>query len=182
MGSTYSFILKREKSRLNYPSKLVFGRKDIDTENHSLLKMLGYLLFFRDRLEVECNDHLEMIPFTPDLIQLDYELRPALWIECGECDMKKLDRLAVKVPEAEIWVLKPSKKEVDLLILGMQKAGLRKNRYHLIAFDPEMLEELKGLLLSRNDVFWHKGTFDPPYVEFEFNGIWFEGGFRVSQF
>ena len=37
------------------------------------------------------------LAYVPDVVQLDYELRPKLWVECGECTVQKLDRLAVKV-------------------------------------------------------------------------------------
>jgi hypothetical protein len=143
-----------------------------------LLKLLAYLLFFRERLQIEPRIDNESIPFVPDLLQLDYELRPALWVECGDCGVVKLDKLAVKVPEAEIWVVKRSWSEADQLRQAMEKAELRKDRYHLIGLDGDCFEEMAGLLQTRNEVFWVAGQFDPPSMQLDFNGLWFDTPFH----
>lgn len=149
---------------------------------HVLLKALGFLLFFRPRLQVDVELHNDSIPFRPSLVELDYELRPRLWVECGDCSVSKLDKLAVKVPEAEIWVVRASPEAVDELVRGMSKAGLRRERYQLLAFDPGLVEELGGLMRSRNDVYWVSGGFDPPQFQMDFNGLWFDATFSVTRF
>ena len=128
----------------NCRAKIVVGQEEIETTNHVMLKLLAYVLFYRERLQLEVNLHQDSIPFKPGLVQLDYELRPKLWVECGECSVAKLDKLAVKVPEAEIWVVKKSPDEVDSLMRGMAKEKLRRDRYHLLGFDLEVFQELCG--------------------------------------
>src|SRR5689334_17093342 len=182
MGGKYSFRLGRANPPRGFPSKLIVGRQDTETAGHVLLKALGYLLFFRERLQVDVNLHDPAIPYRPDLVQLDYELRVRLWVECGECNVIKLDRLAVKVPEAEIWVIKRSLTAAEDLWRAMAKAELRRHRYHLIALDARMFDEAESLLESRNEFYWVQGSFDPPQLQFDFNGLWFDAPFSVLPF
>lgn len=182
MAGKFSFRLQRAEPSYGFPSKLVIGQQETETTAHVLLKALAYLLFFRERLQLETNLHMDSIPFRPDVVQLDYELRPKLWIECGECSVNKLDKLAVKAPEAEIWVIKRSLTAAEDLLHAMAKAELRRQRYQLIGLDAELFEEMNGLLRSRNEVYWVHGSLDPPVLQLDFNGLWFEGTFTVLRF
>jgi hypothetical protein len=182
VSAKYSFQLESRDPRRPLPHQVILGRDSLETEAHVVLKLLAYLLFFRARLQVAAHLHDDSIPFVPDLVQLDYELRPALWVECGECSVEKLDRLAVKAPEAELWVMKRSWSEVEPLTRAMARAELRRRRYRLLGLDEAMFDEVCGRLRSRNRVFWVRGTFDPPELQFDFNGLWFEAPFRVGEF
>lgn len=174
--------MQSRERRRNLPRRIIIGQSDTETPAHVLLKFLGFVLFHRERLQIEVNLHMDSIPFVPDLVQLDYELRPKLWVECGECSVAKLDKLAVKVPEAEIWVLKRSATDAEQLHRAMAKADLRRDRYSLIGLDAEMFEELSGLLQTRNEFLWVRGDFDPPALQCDFNGFWFDAPFTVLRF
>ncbi len=182
MSAKFSFTLRGEDRRRPLPSKLIIGQRETETLPHVMLKLLAYLLFFRERLQLEAAPDFDAIPFVPDLVQYDYELRPALWIECGECSVAKLDKLAVKAPEAEIWIVKRSPADAEHLLAAMAKAELRRGRYNVLAFDAEMFSELCSFASTRNEVTWFKGHIEPPLVQFEFNGLWFEGAFTVMRF
>jgi hypothetical protein len=182
MSGKFSFRLQRAEPRRDFPSKLILGQHDSETTTHVLLKALGFLLFFRERLQVDVELHNDSIPFRPNLVQLDYEMRPRLWIECGDCTVTKLDKLAVKVPEAEIWIMKASLESVDELARAMAKAGLRRNRYQLIGFESGFVDELGSLMRGRNDVYWVGGSVDPPGLQMDFNGLWFDATFSVTRF
>ena len=117
------------------PHKVLLGQRENETTRHILLKFLAYILFFRERIQIEGNLHNDNIPFEPDIVQLDYELRPKLWVECGECSVNKLNKLAVKVPEAEIWVVKRSLSDAQHLFAAMAKEELRRDRYSLIGLE-----------------------------------------------
>ncbi|MEN9572300.1 MAG: YaeQ protein [Verrucomicrobiota bacterium] len=183
MSAKYSFNLATEdKRRADLPGKILIAQHDGETVAHVTLKLLAFLLFWRPRLQLESNLHADDIPFIPDLLQLDYALRPALWVECGECSPAKLDKLAVKCHDAEIWVVKRSPAEVEELTRAMKKAGLRENRYHLLALDPEMFAEVCGLVQQRNTVTLFAGHFAPSKFQFDFNGLWFDTEFTVCRF
>ena len=182
MSGKYSFDLKSEQRRHPLPSKIVVGQKENESARHVMLKFLAFVLFCRDRLQIEPRLPDETIPFEPDVIQLDYTLRPALWVECGECSVHKLHKLAVKAPEAELWVVKRSPADAELLRAAMAKEELRRNRYGLVGLDPAMFDELCGLLAPRNAFTWFGGGFEPPQLQFEFNGLWFDHSFTVLKF
>ncbi len=179
MSNKYVFDLKSDEHHRPLPRRMTMGQGDNETVLHSVLKLLGFILFFRERLEVGGKLHNDNIPFDPDIVQLDYTLRPVLWIECGDCGVNKLNKLAVKVPDAEIWILKSSPLEAQTLITAMRKEELRKDRYNLIGFDPDIIQELCDLVRPRNELFWLKGSFEPAHMEFDFNGLWFDTSFTV---
>ena len=100
MSAKYVFHLDSQDRQRNLPHKIILGRQETETIAHVALKFLAYVLFHRERLQVETNVNLASIPFTPDVVELDYELRPKLWVECGECGVGKLHKLAVRCPDA----------------------------------------------------------------------------------
>jgi uncharacterized protein YaeQ len=196
MSGKYSFTLRSEDRRRPLPSKIIIGRQETETIHHVVLKLLAFCWFYRDRLMIEPDLHNANIPFVPDLAQLDYELRPVLWIECGECGVNKLNKLAVKTPEAEIWVLKRSLNAAHDLLRAMGRDELRRNRYQLIAFDQNTFEEICELTAGRNQLTWYKTTVEPPggpwhdntppdnepEMHFDFNGLWFQLPFHLLKF
>lgn len=182
MSGKYSFHLQSEERRHPLPAKIIVGQRENEGARHVMLKFLAFVLFYRERLQIEPRLPDETIPFEPDVIQLDYTLRPSLWIECGECSVHKLHKLAVKAPEAEIWVLKRSLADALLLQAAMAKEDLRRNRYGIVGLDAGMFDELCGMLGSRNSFTWFGGNFDPPNLQFEFNGLWFDHTFTVLKF
>jgi uncharacterized protein YaeQ len=196
MSGKYSFTLQSQDRRRPLPSKIIIGRQETETIYHVGLKLLAYCFFFRDRLQIEPDLHNDNIPFVPDLAQLDYELRPVLWVECGECGVNKLNKLAVKVPEAQIWVVKRSLASAHDLLRAMGRDELRRDRYHLLAFDQSGFEELSGMIAGRNQLTWFKTTVEPPgtpwveeappdnelELQFDFNGLWFQLPFHLLRF
>jgi len=182
MSGKYSFALKSEDRQRPLPHRVTIGRQDTETTHHVLLKLFGFLLLFRERLLIQPRLDDDNIPFRPDLVEPDYEMRPRLWAECGECSVQKLNKLAVKVPEAEIWAIKSSTAEVETLMHAMSKARLRQNRYRLLALDPAMFEEVLAKLGTRNELLWVAGKFAPPSMQFDFNGLWFDAEFKIYTF
>lgn len=196
MSGKYSFSLRSEDRRRPLPSKIIIGRQDTESIYHVGLKLLAYCYFFRDRLQIEPDLQNDNIPFVPDLAQLDYELRPILWVECGECGVNKLNKLAVKVPQAQIWVVKRSLAAAHDLLRAMARDELRRDRYYLLAFDQNGFEELSGMMAGRNQFAWFKTTSEPPgspwfenvppdnepEMQFDFNGLWFQMPFHLLRF
>lgn len=182
MSSRFAFHVQTEDKRNGLPERVFIGRHETETTADVLLKFLSFALFHRPRLELGADLHDDNIRLIPDVVQLDYTMRPALWIECGDVSAEKLDKLAVKVPEAEIWVVKRAPDEVATLLHQMAKHKLRRQRYHLLAFSPEMFDEALASLSLRNEIFWLRGAFEPPTLQFDFNGLWFDTEFQVFEF
>lgn len=181
MSAKFSFHLESRDRTRDLPHKIIIGRQETETMTHVGLKFLSYLMFYRERIQLETNLHEDSIPYVPDLVQLDYEMRPRLWVECGDCGVGKLDKLAVKVPEAEIWIMKASPSAAEHLLAAMQKEGLRTNRYRLLALNPEMFEEFVRMIKSRNQLLWVGCDFDENTIQFDFNGLWFDSTFEIYQ-
>jgi hypothetical protein len=182
MNAKYTFGLTSQDSTRDFPSKIIIGQQQTETVVHVALKLLGYLLFFRERLQIEPRLPNDAIPYVPDLVQLDYELRVQLWVECGECSVSKLHKLAVKTPEADIWIVKKSFASADDLLRSMQREEFRTGRYHIIGLDQKLFNEVCDLIQSKNELFWLKATFDPPEKQFDLNGLWFEMPFKVLHY
>jgi len=182
VSAIHSFHLQSGDGRLTLPPKLVLHRRAEESEDLILLKILGYLLLYRERLQVEPRLHDRDIHLVPHLLQMDFELHPALWAECGECEARRLKKIAIKVPDAEIWLLRESPEAASELLRLMEKQKLRRNRYNIVGFDPDMFEELRAHLKPRNEVFWVGAGFDPPGMSFDFNGLWFEAPFTHLKF
>lgn len=178
----YVFNLESRDNSRELPGKILIAQRETETLADVLLKLFGYVIFWRPRLQLETDLHDEYIPFVPDLVQLDYELRPALWVECGDCTTQRLDKLAVKAHDAELWVIRKSREDAEHLLHLMARADLRRNRYRVLALDWEMFDEVSRLVEPRNQIVWYRGVFDPPQLQFEFNGLWFEAEFEVRPF
>lgn len=182
MAAKFTFRCTSDDRRRPLPHKVLFGLGVNESASHVVLKLLAWLLFFRERLTLETAVPDDNIPFVPDLCQLGYDLRPSLWVECGDCSVAKLHKLAVKCPEAALWIVKRSRADADQLMRSMAREALRRNRYGLVALDPSVVEELIGLLRERNTVHWYRGDFDPPAFQLDFNGLWFDSAFEVLRF
>ena len=175
----FGFSFTSEEARRPLPAKLIIAQNETETITHVGLKLIAFLLFARERLQLETRLPDDSIPFIPDLVQLDYTLRPALWVECGECSVAKLHKLAVKANEAEIWIVKKCRADADHLLQAMIRGELRTSRYGIVALDPEQLDDVCAQLHPRNDLTWFGGGFEPPLMQFELNGLWCELEFDV---
>jgi hypothetical protein len=180
MSAKFDFHFESREHRRPLPDKLIIGPQADEPLTNILLIVLSYVLLDRERLQIRKNLHNESITFVPDIVQLDYELRVKLWVEVGPCSIPKLDKLAVKVPEAEIWVVRSSIDDCEELLRGMRKHDLRTGRYHLLCFSNEMLDEMLVLLKPRNNFVLYHCESEPPSLQFALNGIWFDTDY--SQF
>lgn len=181
MSAKYSFRLTSEIKTHPLPAKILINQHPLESANDVILKLLARVIFSRDRLQLEPRLHDDNIPFVPSLVQLNYELRPALWIEVGDCPVQKLDKLAVKANEAKIWVLLHSESAIKVKLSEMSKLGLRKNRYTLMAFEDSFLKEMVSLLSPSNSLgLLHLNTRDLS-AQIEFNELWFDVRWAVKK-
>jgi uncharacterized protein YaeQ len=178
------FIVRLASEIANHPlpPKILLAQDPFEPLEHVLLKLLACVIFQRDRLQIEPRLHDDNIPFIPDLIQLDYELRPALWIECGETSAAKLDKLAVKAPLSELWIVLRSAEEMEAQVKEMRRLELRRNRYRLLGFEAAIFDELLALLTTRNELMLYRLDFEERLIQLDFNGVWFEGGLVIESF
>lgn len=188
MAAKFTFQFTSDDRRRPLPHKLLLALPPNESVRHVTLKLLAWLLFWRERLQVETEVPDDAIPFVPDLCELGYDLRPRLWLECGDCGTAKLHKLSVKCAEAEIWCLKRSPAEAEGLLRQMAKDELRRGRFGMIAFETQFFDEVAALLRERNTLHWFKGGFgdepglEAPTLQFELNGLWFDTGFQLWRY
>lgn len=182
MVSKFVFNLRSHDNRRKLPSKILIVQRREEELEVVLIRLIAYMIFYRDRLQMEVDLHDDYIRFVPDLVQLDYQLQPALWVECADCTPKKLNKLAVKAHEAEIWAVRKSEAEVEALRAQMVKAKCRTDRYGLMALDEEVFADICRATQNRNDVALYVCDFEDGVLQFDFNGIWHDLTFRKSRF
>src|SRR5258708_36491056 len=99
MSSRFAFHVDSEDKRSGLPERVFIGRKETETTEDVLLTFLSFALFHRERLQIGPELHDDHIRLTPDLVQLEYPIRPALWIECGEVPSARRANLPRKRPD-----------------------------------------------------------------------------------
>ncbi len=182
LANKFTFTLTSDDRRRPLPHKIIIGLGINESVRHVAMKFLGWILFFRDRLSIDTDLENDAIPFVPDIVELGYDMRPVLWVECGECSMAKLHKIAVKCPEARIWVLRESVDAAQALLKAMKKEEFRRDRYSVIALDPEFFEEVCGLVRERNAFHLFRADFDDRVLQCELNQLWFDTTFEVFHY
>lgn len=179
MNAKFTFTTRSEERSRPLPHKIIIGQNQNETIRHVSLKFLAWVLFYRERLQIETDLNNAAIPFVPDLAEVGYDMRPRLWVECGECTTNKLHKLAVKCPEAEIWIVKKSLADARQLVATMEREDFRKGRYGIIGLDRDMFDEFCGQVQDRNEFLLVRAGFEPGHLQFDLNNLWFDAPFTV---
>lgn len=182
LSAKFTFRLTSNLRNHPLPAKILIAQQPVEPLDHVLLKLLAFVVFQRDRLQLQPRLHDDNVPYVPDLLQLDFTLRPVLWVDCGDVSVARLDKLAVKTPWAEIWAVTRSRQHLDVLAGEMTRLNLRRNRYRLLAFDGGMFEEMLRLLNERNELALYGASLETGELQLDFNGLWFEGTMAVERF
>ncbi|MFZ2643647.1 MAG: YaeQ family protein [Verrucomicrobiia bacterium] len=112
VSTKLTFALGSDEKSRKLPSKIVISQSQNETLDHVLLKALAFVIFHSDRLRLEVDLEMPGVPFVPDLVALALDGRPELWIECGEVSLHKLEKLTLKLGDADIWIVKKSAGDV----------------------------------------------------------------------
>ena len=63
MSAKYSFRFESRDRKRALPGGIIIAQNDTETIAHVVLKMLGFVLFYRDRLQIEGDLHNDTISF-----------------------------------------------------------------------------------------------------------------------
>lgn len=113
--------------------KLVMVSHENETPEHLALKLAAFILFFNSDPIVEISSKHFAIAnqeFKPDLLSLDETGDIRIWIECGNVTTNKMEKLARRIPDARIIVLKEIQREAENLRRILEKNEV-KNREHI---------------------------------------------------
>ena len=118
---------------------------------HIILKLLAYLLFFDDNLQVEIEAFQH---YKPDLVKFDEEQnwKVTKWIDCGVIDDKKLLKISKHNRQAEIYIFKNSKDSAQSLKDKVAKKTSNTSNIRYCAFNKEELKIIQELMAQRNEI------------------------------
>jgi uncharacterized protein YaeQ len=131
------------------PPKLIMDSRIGESDRHVVLKVLGWLLFWRPDLQVEksADQH-----YQPDLIAGEDLRRPDLWIDCGDTTLKKLDKISTTNSRALIVLVKAERSEMVRYAAMAEKKIRRNERVAYVAFDPGFVDGLGAKLGRTNEL------------------------------
>lgn len=118
---------------------------------HIVLKILGMALFHDPRLQVEPTMDDED-RYKPDLLLRQEDYRPALWIECGQCRVQKLDKVTFRHYDAKVIMLKRSAREAREIMERCKGEVRRIHAIEFIGFDNDFVENVADALTGKNDI------------------------------
>ncbi len=98
----------------DYSGKVILAAKPEEKLDHLALKLAAFAMFLPRGPVVEpSTDHpgLMGLDIRPDVCTFNDAGEINVWIECGEVSLNKLDKLARRLPETRIIVLKSEQRQ-----------------------------------------------------------------------
>jgi len=141
----YTFNIYAE----HIPPKLVLSQAESESKAHIILKLLSYLMFYRQGIKIE---HRVEQHFKPDLVVEGDNFQPVLWVDCGDTAIRKLDKVATKNHNCEIYIVKENNHQISAYYQKAQKRVKRIERVRFICFDDGFVTALVNSLQRTNEV------------------------------
>lgn len=141
----YTFNIQAE----HISPKLVLEKAKGESEAHVILKLLSYLMFYRQGIKIE---HRVEQHFKPDLVVEGDNFQPVLWVDCGNTAIRKLDKVATKNHNCEIYIVKENNHQLRAYYQKSQKRVKRIERVQFICFDDGFVSALVNGLQRTNEV------------------------------
>ena len=97
-----------------YTGKVILAAKPEEKADHLAMKLAAFAMFLPLGPVVEPGtDHpgLAGLDIRPDVCTFNEAGEMSIWIECGEVSINKLDKLARRVPETRIVVIKSENRQ-----------------------------------------------------------------------
>jgi len=131
--------------------RIVLETRSGESMIHIVLKILAMALFHDSRLQVEpVMDDDDR--YKPDLLLRHDDHRPALWVECGQCRVQKLDKVTFRYYDAKVVMLKRSAREAREIMERCRGEVRRLHAIEFIGFDNNFVEIVADALTGKNDI------------------------------
>ncbi len=101
--------------------KHVLKTRSSESLRHITLKALGCVLYHARRPQIETPVSDDKRDYKPDIVAFDAAGAIALWVDCGQIALRKVDDLARARPETESVVIKPTRREMEMYARGDAK-------------------------------------------------------------
>ena len=135
--------------------KVVMVPQPEETREHVALRLSAFLLFWAYDPNMELSmkhPALAGQEFRPDLIALKDSGEIAVWIECGNVSLNKLDKLTRRCPWAKIAVIKASEFEGQRLRRDLRDEVPRQQAIDVWAWPKEAFGLWLGAVQEREKV------------------------------
>ena len=136
--------------------RLIIARGREETFENLALRLAGYALFWPLDPQVEISPKhpaVEQVEYRPDFLALTAGGELALWGECGNVSIRKLDKLTRRYPGARIVALKASPAEGRQLRENLKEAADRHHRIEILSFQPHDFNAWRDALTQATEVF-----------------------------
>ncbi|KPJ56005.1 hypothetical protein AMJ49_05935 [Parcubacteria bacterium DG_74_2] len=154
--------------RKNTDKRLIILRKTANESlEHIILKLLAYLLFFNENLQIEIKAHQH---YKPDLVKFDKEQKWKVikWVDCGIIEPKKLLKISKHNRQAKICIFKSSRESAESLKTKIIKQKQYISNIYFFILNKKQINVIKQLLDGRNKIIILNNT-AANYLHLNFN-------------
>lgn len=131
--------------------KIVLELREGEAFQHIVLKIVAMALFHHPKLLIEPTMDDED-RYKPDLLVRADDYRPALWVECGQVRVQKLDKVTFRHYDARVVVIKRLEREARELLERCRGEVRRLHAIEFIGFDSGFVDRVADTLTGKNDV------------------------------
>ena len=130
-------------------ARLITVKGSRESWEHVMMKLVSYVLFYHEDLEVErrIGQH-----YKPDLVRLDLRGEPVQWIDCGKTTLRKLDRITRSNQGTFIDIVKPSRTAMRHYKRMADEQLALPERVRYWAVDANFLRALAAQLTGRHEL------------------------------
>jgi hypothetical protein len=155
------------------PQECELVRREAEDARHLVLRILSFVIAYRDGLEPNGRPACERIPYMASLGRWSVEDEPLTWMECLPVDWKTMKKISTKASSAEILLATDSLEEAQDAMIRLQR-DYRPGRFKICCFDTEVVREMCALLSKKNHLAFLPDAIDPKACQLDFNQCWFE--------
>ena len=146
------------------------------------LRLLSYALLYEENLQINGRPLNEDAPYQPSFGKWNLQGQIEVWGECEPDDFKRIKKIATKTP-ASRWIISVSSQlQAEQAKAALKRNKLRKDRFKIVYFEEELVQEMSEQFERKNALTWIHGEFNPPVLQFDFNGLWFDSTFGVMEY
>lgn len=129
---------------------LVYGRGEHEPDDHVALRLLAYLLFYRDDLKMGKDVGEE---YLPDLVALDAAGDLDVWVECGATSLRKVGKLSRRHPRMRLYLLRSTRRMAADMVVALEEELREGARVSVLAFEAGFVDAVAGAIRGRNELY-----------------------------
>lgn len=176
-GFHYHFDLKSHDPDRIFPEHVEIVRHEWEEGRHLVLRLLAFVVAFENGMEINGRPLSEDAPYQPAFGSWDLENHPLVWGECEPEDYKRIKKISTKAPGCQLLLSVSSESIATDSLAALKRQKLRQGRYRILFFAPDVVQEMIDHLGRRNEFTLIHASQQPPSLQFDFNGLWFDSSY-----